>query len=98
MNGKDTNKLRWVKKVAISMAFLGLFRAHCFAGLGLPPIILVQPLGLSVQKGGTALITTTVLSLTSTTFTWYFNGKPIPNPTLLSSNGIAGFINTLSKT
>ena len=74
----------------------GLLVAESHAQIGPPPIIAVQPLGLSVQKGGTALITTTAVSLTSMTFTWCFNGTPIAHPTVLSSNGIAGVVSVLA--
>jgi len=98
MNEKNTAQLYWLKRAAIYLALLGFFSARCFAGLGLPPVIVVQPLGLSVQKGGTAIITTTAVSLTSATFTWCFNGKAIPNPTIGSSNGIAGLVSILTIT
>ncbi len=43
----------------------------------LPPIITIPPLGETVQNGGTAVFSTTVISLTTPSFTWLFNGKPI---------------------
>ncbi len=96
MNGKNTVSAHWLRKAAIYMALLGFFSARCFAGLGLPPLIAVQPLGLSVQDGGTAIITTTAVSLTSMTITWCFKGQPIQHPNVLNVGGIAGTVSTLT--
>jgi len=43
----------------------------------LPPIITIPPVGESVQNGGTAAFSTTVVSLTTPSFTWLLNGQPI---------------------
>jgi len=64
-------------KAAICLIFLGLSVVTSCAQLGTPPIILVQPLGISVPIGGTVILTTTALSTTSMTFNWSLNGKKI---------------------
>ena len=60
---------------------LGMY-LFCCAGIShaqlLPPVISVPPLGTSVQNGGTASFSTTVVSLTTPSFTWLFNGQPVP--------------------
>jgi hypothetical protein len=61
----------------ICLVFFGFFTARIQAQLGTPPIIVVQPLGLAVQNGGTAVLTTTAVSLTSMQFQWLFDGKKI---------------------
>ena len=43
----------------------------------MPPVIAVPPLGTSVQNGGTATFSATVVSLTTPSFTWLFNGQPV---------------------
>jgi hypothetical protein len=73
--------MKTLLKSLILLAFLSVFATDSYAQLGGPPKIIVQPLGLSVLKGGTAVITTTATSLTSMNLTWYCNGKK------LSGNG-----------
>src|SRR5271170_3175429 len=80
MNGKPVYNVIRLHKTAVCLLFIGLFTARIQAQiLGGPPDISVQPVGLSVQNGGTAILTTTVLlSLTPLQFTWLLNGKPVP--------------------
>jgi len=61
------------------LAFFCLCVLKSDAQLGTPPVIAVQPLGISVQNGGTALISATAVSLTSMQFQWYQNGKKYNN-------------------
>jgi hypothetical protein len=59
----------------------GMFTAKVQGQLLPPPSFVVQPLGLSVLNGGTAIITTAAASLVIpiTSVTWYYNNKPITN-------------------
>ena len=43
----------------------------------LPPIITVQPLSMRVQNGDTVNFSTAVISLTTPSFKWLYNGQPI---------------------
>ena len=84
-------------KVAICLVFIGFFARIGHAALGAPYIV-VQPLGLSVQNGGTAIITATAASLTPMKLYWYCNGKPVPttNTTVLNVNALVGTVSTLT--
>jgi hypothetical protein len=66
---------RWLA-LFVSLVFPGFLAMNSYGQL-LPPIITVPPLGETVQNGGTAVFSTTVISLTTPSFTWLFNGKPI---------------------
>lgn len=62
MNGKPVYNVIRLLKSAVCLLFIGLFTARTQAQiLGGPPDITVQPVGLSVQNGGTAILTTSVL-------------------------------------
>lgn len=61
--GTRFNRRCWLQKWAISLCF-GLFTVSAQAlGLFGPPSITVQPIGISVQNGGTAVITCTITSV-----------------------------------
>ena len=95
MNAKSTVVTYWPKKAFICAAFVVLWTANCVAQLGGPPSIIVQPLGVSVQNGGTAVLTTTALSpLTTPTFTWMLNGKSINHGTV--ANVVVPLVGTVS--
>ena len=66
---------RW-QAIAVCVVSSGLLAINSYGQL-LPPIITIPPLGETVQNGGTAVFSTTVVSLTTPSFTWLFNGKPI---------------------
>jgi len=66
---------RW-QAIAVCVVSSGLLVINSYGQL-LPPIITIPPLGETVQNGGTAVFSTTVVSLTTPSFTWLFNGKPI---------------------
>lgn len=66
---------RWLA-VALGLVFPGFLAMNSYGQL-LPPIITIPPSGETVQNGGTAVFSTTVISLTTPSFTWLFNGKPI---------------------
>src|SRR5882672_3894158 len=66
------------QKAAVSLVLLAFFAIQARAQLGTPPIILVQPLDVSIQPRGTAIISATVApSLTPQRFYWFFNSQPI---------------------
>jgi hypothetical protein len=103
MNPKVQVNWYWLQKACILLAFIGLFSARDARAIGLPPQILVPPLGTTVQSGDTAIFTATIAgSQTPLTITWRFNGsgKPIPNSTVsTSTNQILGTtITTLTVT
>jgi len=70
----------WMRKVAVFLAFLSVLSARDVQALGLPPLISVPPVGLSVHNGDTATLTATIgVSLTTLTIKWYCNGVEVPN-------------------
>jgi hypothetical protein len=88
-----------LQTMAICLVFGGFFTAKTQAQLGGPPVIAVQPLGLAVQNGGTAILTTTAISLTSMKFNWLFNGQPVSttNTTVVNVNvPLVGTVSTLT--
>lgn len=78
-------------KAAICLVSLSFWTASGHAQIGTPPVIAVQPLGLAVQNGGTAVITATAVSLTKMNFYWYFNNHPVPttNTTVVTLLGVS---------
>ena len=95
MKAKSNLSKCWVRKVPLYLVFIGLLVAQFDAlGIGTPPIIAVQPLGLAVQNGGTALLTTTATSLTPMDFVWCFNGEKIANPQV--ANVVVPLVGTVS--
>ncbi|HTQ41098.1 MAG TPA: immunoglobulin domain-containing protein [Pirellulales bacterium] len=81
------------------VVIFALFAAKCHAQIGTPPVIAVQPLGLAVQNGGTAILATTAVSLTSMKFYWLFNDQPIltNNTTVVNVNvPLVGTVSTLT--
>jgi hypothetical protein len=85
-----------LKEMAICLVFLGFFTAKSHAQLGTPPIIAVQPLGLAVQNGGTAILTTTAVSISSMKFYWYFNGQPVSPTNTTVANVVVPLVGTVS--
>ena len=72
---------QWLRNAMLSLILLGFCGQTVRAQLGPPPIIAVQPLGLSVSSGGTAILTVVAASVTSMSFKWYRNGQVIPGAT-----------------
>jgi len=85
-----------LKETLICLVFLGFFTARSHAQIGTPPIIAVQPLGLAVQNGGTAVLTTTAVSISSMKFYWLFNDKPIPTTNTTVVNVVVPLVGTVS--
>jgi len=85
-----------LQKAAICLPFFGFLIASVQAQIGTPPIIAVQPLGLAVQNGGTAILTTTAVSLTSMKFDWLFNGQPVPTTNATVVNVVVPLVGTVS--
>lgn len=69
------------------------------AQLGTPPIILRQPLDVTVQPGGPAIISAIVAtSVTPQNFYWFFNGQPmVTNPNVTVSNTLTLTLDILSE-
>jgi hypothetical protein len=75
------NSRRWFQNIVKFMVF-GLFTANAKAQVLFgPPSITVPPVGISVQNGGTAVLTmaSTSTPLTISSVTWYYNNKVITN-------------------
>jgi hypothetical protein len=89
------NKLR---ATVVGLALMGLFTvSSTYAQIGTPPIIAVQPLGISVQNGGTATFVATAVSLTSMRFTWQCNNHPVtPANNTSVANIVIPFVGTVS--
>jgi hypothetical protein len=79
MEEKRQVSMYWLLKATFCAAFFAFWTAKCDAQLGTPPIIVVQPVGISVQNGGTASLTATVVSLTPMEFHWLCNVYSVPN-------------------
>lgn len=78
MQQKLKVKLSWLQKVAVCMAFFGFLSTKEVTANGLPPLISVPPVGLSVQNGGTITLVATIgLSFTKLTVKWYYNGQEV---------------------
>jgi len=94
MQKKLKVNLYWLQKAAICLAFFSFLTGKCFAQLGTPPQIAVQPLGVSVPIGGTASFSVTVISSTTPSFSWLFNGRVISKPNV--ANVVVPLVGTTS--
>ena len=89
----------WLLKTAVCAAFLAFWTVKCEAQLGIPPIVAVQPVGISVLNGGTASLTATAVSLTPMEFHWFHNGKAVPNTQVANVVvPLVGTVTTLTMT
>lgn len=68
-------------KLRLTALCLGFAAITSVAQIGPPPVILVQPLGLSVPKLGTAVLTVVAASVTTASYQWYKDGAPISGAT-----------------
>src|SRR5580658_555176 len=96
MAGKFGLNLSWLVKTTICVVFFGLLAGRSHAQIGTPPIIAVQPLGLAVQNGDNAILTTTAVSITSMKFSWLLNGKPVPTNGTTVVNVAVPLVGTVS--
>jgi hypothetical protein len=90
-----------LQKAAVCLAFFGFVSLREACASGAPPSITVPPLGLSVQNGGTIVLTATIgLSLTPLTVRWYCNNNQVTNGTVanLSVPIVGTTISTLTIT
>jgi len=77
---KLKGKAQWLRKVAVCLVFFGLFKAKEAQAYGLPPLINVSPVGITVHNGDTVTFTTVVgVSLTPVTVQWYFGNNLLQN-------------------
>ncbi len=82
MNGTLNALLRGgLYKTVLLLALLGVLPRQATAQVGLPPIILVQPLDVVVLKGISLDLTVLVSSLTTVSYKWYKDGTIIPDGT-----------------
>jgi len=65
----------------ILACLLGFVAFGARAQVGLPPVITVQPLGLSVSQGDTVVLTVVAVSLTSMSYKWYCDNHEISGAT-----------------
>jgi hypothetical protein len=96
MFGSRNQVVKVLVKAMVCLAFIGIFVTKSYAQLGGPPNFAVQPLGLSVLNGGTAVITTTATSLTGMSLTWYLNGKKLNNNKVSVLNVVVPLVGTVS--
>jgi hypothetical protein len=99
MDGKTRLNQLWLLKALICTVLVSLFAAGSQAqilGDGGPPNITVPPVGLSVQNGGTAILTATVTSETALTISWFLNGQPIPTTNITVLNVAVPLVGTVS--
>jgi hypothetical protein len=89
------NMKDWLK-TAVLLAIFGLVTAKSEAQLGTPPVIAVQPVGIAVQNGGTGLLTTTAISISSMKFYWLLNGQPVPTNDTSVLNVVVPLTGTIS--
>lgn len=86
----------WTKTLRWAAILLGFTAVTSLAQIGPPPVITVQPLGLSVPKKGTAVMTVVAVSATTLSYQWYKDGEKLSGATapVLTiakvSNGDAG--------
>lgn len=85
-----------LQTMAICLVGFGFLTAKTQAQLGGPPVIAVQPLGLAVQNGGTAVLTTTAVSISTMQFDWLFNGHPVPTTNAAVVNVAVPLVGTVS--
>ncbi len=84
------------RKSALVLTFFGFLTAKSGAQIGTPPIIAVQPVGISVLKGDTLTLTTTAVSISSMRFTWLRNGLNIPTGRSTVGNIVVPLVGTVS--
>jgi Immunoglobulin domain len=85
--------IKYQLRILVLCLFFFVFLTNKSYALGLPPLIVVQPLGLSVQNGGTAILTVAATSLSPMTFTWQFKGKPIStNNNIIVTSGTTNLL------
>jgi hypothetical protein len=96
MKSKCNINGRWLIKAALCLVFISFMTAKSQAQLGGPPVIAVQPLGLSVQDGGTAIITATATSLTKMQLYWFCNGQPVSATNCAVLNVYVPLVGTVS--
>jgi len=82
---------QWLQKSLVYIVFtLFTAKAQALALFG-PPDITVQPIGISVQNGGTAIITCTATSVSGfTSWNWYCNGKLVPSSDYVTVDLLVG--------
>lgn len=91
MQEKLQNNWGMLRKVAVCLAFFGFLSVREVQGYGLPPLISVPPVGVTVQNGGTISLTATIgASLTPLTVRWYCNGYEIKTGIQTTSVPIVG--------
>lgn len=81
--------IRIVASGAVCLLLLVAFSPRIDGAFGPPPVIAVQPLGISVLNGGDALFTVVPVSITPMTFKWMHDGKKVGgNSSLLSVHSV----------
>jgi hypothetical protein len=65
--------VRLGRKAAMCLLCFGILVSQSYAQLGGPPVFLVQPVGISVQNGGTATFLAVAASSTQMSYHWYYS-------------------------
>lgn len=86
MQEKLQINVNWLQKAVVCLAFLGFLSARDVRAYGVPPLISVPPVGITVQSGGTITLTSVIgLSLTPLTVKWLYNGNEVTNAKIVTS-------------
>lgn len=70
-----------LQKWAIYLLLFAIFHSKGWAQIGPPPIISVQPVGITVLNGGTAVFTVVAVSATTLSYQWYLDGDTVKKAT-----------------
>jgi Immunoglobulin domain len=86
MQEKLQVNVHWLRKAVICLAFFGFLSAKDARAYGVPPLISVPPVGITVQSGGTITLTSVIgVSLTPLTVKWLYNGNEVTNAKIVTS-------------
>ena len=83
-------------RLPLLLAAIAPWIANLQAQLGLPPVIVVQPLGLSVLNGDRIVLATTAVSLTAMNFNWRLNGQNLSLSNASVVNVVVPLVGTIS--
>ena len=84
-------------KAVFCLVLLGFEAVKAHAGLGIPPIIVTQPAGLTVPNGGTAQISAIVVPslLSKQYYYWYCNGQLVTTNNNISIGSLVSGLDLL---
>ena len=86
MQEKLQVNVSWLRKALVCLAFFGFLSARDVRAYGVPPLISVSPVGITVQSGDTITLTSIIgVSLTPLTVKWLYNGNEVTNAKIVTS-------------